>query len=79
MELVFLILFPVLKPIVSSWIAWVGRASLGHYRGEKEEVNLVTFVWNMVMGTLQCCGVNNYRDFTNNTIWDKSKLNLQVN
>ena len=78
MELVFLILFPVIKPIISSWTAWAGRASLAQYRGEKEEVNLITFVWNMLMGGLQCCGVQSYWDFTNNTVWDRSKLNLQV-
>ena len=55
----------------------VGRASMVLYTGERGEVNLVTAVWNIIMATMQCCGVESYTDF-NNTRWIQTRLSTQV-
>ena len=52
--------------------------SLTFYRGEKEEMNLISFVWNSVMANIECCGLDNYTDFKNSMEWQRSKLNLQA-
>ena len=78
LELVFLILLPAFKSLLYSTSAWLGRFSLDFYKGEMEEKNLVSFFWNNVMAQLECCGVNNYTDFTYSAEWQRSKLNLQV-
>ena len=67
MQLVFIILLPVGKTILYSAVGWAGTWSLDHYRGEREELNLLTWVWNTGMAGLQCCGVQGYADFTNTT------------
>jgi hypothetical protein len=56
----------------------VGRLSLTYYRGELDEINLMTFAWNTVMAQLECCGVQNYTDFTHSMGWQRTKLNLQA-
>ena len=78
LELVFLILLPAFKTILSSTVSWVGRLSLTYYRGDLNEINLVTFAWNNVMAQLECCGVHNYTDFTHSKGWQMTKLNLQA-
>ena len=78
LELVFLILLPAYKSILSSTVSWVGRLSLTYYRGELDENNLVSFAWNTVMAQLECCGVQNYSDFTNSRGWQMTKLNMQA-
>ena len=77
-QLVFIILLPVGKTILYSAVGWAGTWSLDHYRGEKEEQNLLTWVWNTGMAGLQCCGVQGYADFTNTTWWQRGRLSMQI-
>ena len=76
--IVFLILLPAFPPLLYSFLSWLGQWSLASYRGEREEINLVSFVWNYGMAQLECCGLENYLDFTNSSEWKRSKLNLQA-
>jgi hypothetical protein len=78
LQLVFLILLPAFTPLLYSFASWLGQFSLGGYRGEREEMNLLTFVWNNGMAELECCGLENYLDFTNSSQWQRSKMNLQA-
>ena len=78
LELVFLILLPAFTPLLYSFLSWLGQLSLGAYRGEREEMNLVSFLSSHGMAGLGCCGLENYLDFTNSTQWQRSKLNLQA-
>ena len=41
-------------------------------------MNLISWVWNIVMDGLQCCGLEAYIDFTNNTQWQRGKLSMQI-
>ena len=41
-------------------------------------MNLISFAWNHVMAQLECCGVENYMDFKNSTVWQRNKPKLQV-
>ena len=77
LQLVFLLLLPVMKPQVTRVAGMVGRASMVLYTGERGEVNLVTAVWNIVMASMQCCGVESYTDF-NSTRWQQTRIGNQV-
>ena len=59
-------------------MADIGRASLVMYGGMQEEQNIVTFVWNIVMVHLECCGVNSHQDFQLSDSWNEHKEKFQV-
>lgn len=81
-QLTFLIVLPVLRGPLYSWLARLATMSLELYKepgdGEEEDTNLVTFVWNVVMVHLECCGVNSYQDFQQSQQWSAAKHKLQV-
>ncbi len=81
-QLTFLIVLPVLRGPLYSWLARLATMSLELYREPGdwgEDTNLVTFVWNVVMVHLECCGVNSYQDFQQSQQWSSvAKHKLQV-
>ena len=66
-EVMFLILLPAASSLVYSSLTWVGEMSLTVYKVAMVDSNLVSWVWDMTMAGLQCCGVHNYTDFTYHT------------
>ena len=66
-EVMFLILLPAASSLVYSSLTWVGEMSLTTYKVAMVDSNLVSWVWDMTMAGLQCCGVHNYTDFTHHT------------
>ena len=77
-QLTFLIVFPVVKTHLYNALADIGKASLVLYVGMQEEQNIVTFIWNIVMVHLQCCGVNSHQDFQLSDSWNEHKEKFQV-
>ena len=87
MQLTFLIVLPVLRGPLYSWLARLATLSLELYKEpgnlegaeeEEEDTNLVTFLWNIVMVHLECCGVNSYQDFQQSPQWSATRHKLQV-
>jgi len=76
-QLTFLILLPVIKNQLYSIVSSLARHSLHHYT-EKQDVNVLTFLWNLVMVQLECCGVSSHQDFQDTQLWARERDNLQV-
>ncbi|XP_045136188.1 tetraspanin-18-like isoform X2 [Portunus trituberculatus] len=49
------------------------KHTLKKYYSTPDQANSVTVAWNAVMSELQCCGVNNYTDFEQATLWQANK------
>ena len=81
-QLTFLIVLPVVRGPLYSWLSRLATFSLELYREpgdtEEEDTNLVTLVWNVVMVHLECCGVNSYQDFQQSPQWSAARHKLQV-
>ena len=76
-QLTFLIVLPVVRGPLYSWLSRLATFSLELYREpgdeEEEDANLVTLVWNVVMVHLECCGVNSYQDFQQSPQWSATR------
>ena len=81
-QLTFLIVLPVVRGPLYSWLARLATLSIELYNEPGEEgegdTNLVTFVWNVMMVHLECCGVNSYQDFQQSPHWSAARQKLQV-
>ncbi|KAK3743736.1 hypothetical protein RRG08_043468 [Elysia crispata] len=51
--------------------------SLKKYSG-LEGNNTITRLWNILMNSLHCCGVNSYKDFKTSDLWPPSKIGGQT-
>ena len=80
-------MLPVLRGPLYTWLARLATFSLELYKepgyveeegGEEEDTNLLTFLWNIVMVHLECCGVNSYQDFQQSPHWSATRHKLQV-
>lgn len=41
-------------------------------------MDAVTLMWNQIMGSFSCCGVNNYNDFSNSPNWMLTRGNRTI-
>ena len=39
---------------------------------------MFSFLWNLVMVHLECCGVSSHQDFQDTQLWGQERDNLQV-
>ena len=76
-QLTFLILLPVIKNQFYSIISSLTRYSL-HLYTEKQDMNVVSFLWNLVMVQLECCGVSSHQDFQQTGLWAEERDKGQV-
>ena len=76
-QLTFLILLPIVKNQFYAILSSLARLSLNLYT-EKQEVNVVSFLWNLVMVHLQCCGVSSHQDFQETEVWSAERDKKQV-
>ena len=76
-QLTFLILLPVIKTQLYSITASLARISL-HLYTETQEGNVVSFLWNIVMIHLECCGVSGHQDFQESDHWSRQREKKQV-
>ncbi|KAK4286872.1 hypothetical protein Pmani_040041 [Petrolisthes manimaculis] len=49
------------------------KHTLKKYYSTPNQANSVTVAWNALMGELKCCGVNNYTDFQQASMWQANK------
>ena len=78
-QLTFLIVFPVVKNQLYNMLDTLAKSSLVMYgEAESEEQNLATFLWNLVMVHLECCGVTSHQDFQLSQRWNEHKEKFQV-
>ncbi|XP_042242026.1 tetraspanin-1-like isoform X2 [Homarus americanus] len=49
------------------------KHTLKKYYSTQSQANSVTVAWNALMAELKCCGVNNYTDFQQATMWQANK------
>jgi len=84
-QLTFLIVLPVVKTQLYNLIGNLSKLSLEQYTGagtdtdkDDHKENIITFLWNMVMVHLQCCGVTSYQDFQLSSVWNSDKEKLQI-
>ena len=76
-QLTFLILLPIIKNQLYTIISSLARHSLNLYT-EKQEGNVMSFLWNLVMVHLECCGVTSHQDFQHTQLWGQERNKLQV-
>lgn len=54
------------------------KHTLKKYYSTPDQANSITVAWNAAMAELQCCGVNNYTDFEQATLWQANKSSNAV-
>ena len=84
-QLTFLIVLPVVKTQLYNLVGNLSKFSLEYYTGagtdtekDDDKENIITFLWNLVMVHLQCCGVTSHQDFQLSPVWNSDKEKLQV-
>uniref|UniRef100_A0A1B0BHA7 Tetraspanin n=1 Tax=Glossina palpalis gambiensis TaxID=67801 RepID=A0A1B0BHA7_9MUSC len=54
------------------------QSTITKYYTSREHTDAVTLMWNQMMSTFACCGVNDYRDFDMSTAWSANKGNRTI-
>lgn len=54
------------------------QSTITKYYTSREHTDAVTLMWNQMMSTFACCGVNDYRDFDMSTAWAVNKGNRTI-
>ena len=74
----FLILLPAASSILYTSLGRLGSISLSQYTGQHSQHNLATMVWDYAQAGLGCCGVSNYTDYAQHSLWQHSRASMQV-
>lgn len=54
------------------------QSTITKYYSTGEHTDAVTLMWDQMMGTFSCCGVENYRDFESSESWIANKQNRTI-
>lgn len=54
------------------------QSTITRYYSTTENTDAVTMMWNQIMSTLSCCGVNDYNDFESSNSWTQHKGNRTI-